>query len=97
MTRRDDRRERLRRLETLRVESPIDADVVLDAIGLYCPVPVMLTAEKIATMRPGEVLEVHADDRVVLLDMPAWCLSTGHTYLGSLEETEHWRLYVRRR
>lgn len=93
----DDRRERLRSLEGREMKKRIDADAVLDAIGLYCPVPIMRTAERIAGMRSGQILEVLADDRVVLLDMPAWCLSTGHAYVGFFEEPDHWRLYVRRR
>jgi len=92
-----ERAARLRRLETLRAPDGIAADGVLDAIGLYCPVPIIRTAERLGRMAPGQVLEVLADDRVVLVDMPAWSLSTGNEYLGFAEEPEHWRLYVRRR
>jgi len=93
----EDRAARLRSLETLRAPDGIAADAVVDAIGLYCPVPIIRTSERINRLAPGEVLEVLADDRVILIDMPAWCLSTGHAYLGYAEEPEHWRLYVRRR
>ena len=48
-------------------------------------------------MRGGQVIEVLSDDRVILIDMPAWCLSTGHEYLGFREDEEEWRLFVRKK
>ena len=71
-------------------------DVVLDAVGLYCPVPIIRTAEAIGRMRPGEVLKVLSDDRVILIDMPAWCRSTGQTYLGACQEGSEHHLFVRK-
>jgi TusA-related sulfurtransferase len=71
-------------------------DDTLDTVGLYCPVPILKTAERIRTLAAGQVLEVLSDDRVILLDMPAWCVSTGHVYLGFREESGEWRLFVRK-
>ena len=70
-------------------------DVVLDTIGLYCPIPIIRTAERIRSLTTGQVLEVLSDDRVILIDMPAWCRSTGHTWLGYASDETGWRLYVR--
>jgi TusA-related sulfurtransferase len=61
------------------------ADKTLDCVGLYCPMPIVKTAEKFKELKPGEVLEVVADDKGIKQDMPAWCKSTGHEFLG-LEE-----------
>jgi TusA-related sulfurtransferase len=72
------------------------ADVVLDTTGLFCPVPIIRTAERLGRMRAGEVLEVLSDDRVILIDMPAWCRATGHEYLGSREAEGAIRLRVRK-
>lgn len=72
------------------------ADAHLDTVGLYCPVPIIKTQARIRTMQAGEVLEIASDDRVILLDMPAWCRSTGHEYLGSREEAGEILLYVRK-
>jgi len=85
-----------RSLEALRAPGDLRGDVTLDTFGLYCPVPILKTADRIVGMEPGQVLEVLSDDRVILLDMPAWCLSTGHTYLGFREEPGEWRLFVRK-
>lgn len=57
----------------------------LDTVGLFCPVPILKTAEAMRRMQIGEVLHVVSDDRIILIDMPAWCGSHGH----NLVHTEH--------
>ncbi len=85
------------RLEGLRAPEGQTGDLRIDTVGLYCPIPILRTAEAIGELLPGQVLEVLSDDRVVLIDMPAWCLSTGHEYLGYHEAADGWRLFVRRK
>lgn len=87
----------IRRLESLQAPPGLRGDLVLDTIGLYCPIPIIRTAEKIRTLAAGQVIEVLSDDRVILIDMPAWCLSTDHTYLGFMPAETGWRLYVRKK
>lgn len=73
------------------------ADRVIDTTGLYCPVPIVRTGEAIRAMDAGDRLEVLSDDRVILVDMPAWCRSHGHLYEGAREvEPGVWRLRVRK-
>jgi tRNA 2-thiouridine synthesizing protein A len=86
-----------RGLEELRAPDEMQGDVVLDTVGLYCPVPIIRTNERIGDLQSGQVIEVLSDDRVILIDMPAWCRSVGHDYLGFREGTGEWRLFVRRR
>ncbi len=54
----------------------------IDCRGLYCPVPVIRTAEAIREMAEGEDLELLGDDPGILEDLPAWCRSTGHELLA---------------
>lgn len=56
-------------------------DLVYDARGLFCPIPIIRAAERIATMKAGEVLEVISDDPGIREDVHAWCVSTGHRLL----------------
>ena len=56
-----------------------------DARGLYCPVPILRTRDRLKDLSPGAILEVLADDPVVLTDMPLFCRSHGHVYLGHTE------------
>lgn len=83
--------------ESLEAPEGLRGDSILDTIGLYCPIPIIRTAERIRSLEPGQVLEVLSDDRVILIDMPAWCASTGHAYLGSAPQGAGWRLYVRKK
>ena len=72
------------------------ADQSLDCIGLYCPMPIVKTAEKIKELKAGEVLEVVADDKGIKQDMPAWCQATGHEFLGMEEESGEIKVYVQK-
>ena len=72
------------------------ADQSLDCVGLYCPLPIVKTAEKIKQLKTGEVLEVVADDKGIKMDMPAWCEATGHECLGIEEEGNEIKVYVKK-
>jgi len=71
-------------------------DQTLDCVGLYCPMPIFKTSEKIEELKPGEVLEVVADDKGIKMDMPAWCETTGHEFLGMEEEGGEIKVYVKK-
>jgi tRNA 2-thiouridine synthesizing protein A len=64
----------------------IPADVKLDTLGYFCPMPIILTSKKIKELSPGQVLEVISDDEGIKKDMPAWCETTGHHMVGMEEE-----------
>ncbi len=68
----------------------------LDCIGLYCPMPIVKTADGIKKLKTGEVLEVVADDKGIKMDMPAWCEATGHEFLGVEENDGQIRVYVKK-
>jgi tRNA 2-thiouridine synthesizing protein A len=72
------------------------ADKSLDCVGLYCPMPIVKTAEKMKELKKGEVLEIVADDRGIKQDMPAWCQATGNEFLGVEEGGGEIKVYVRK-
>lgn len=72
------------------------ADEVLDCVGLYCPMPIAHTARKLKEMKPGQVLEVQADDKGIKEDMPNWCKMTGNEFLGIEEDGGIYRVFVRK-
>jgi len=72
------------------------ADATLDCIGLYCPMPIAHTANKLKELEKGQVLEILADDPGIKEDMPAWCKTTGNELLGIEEEKGQYRIYVRK-
>ena len=74
----------------------IKADQTLDCVGLYCPMPIVKTAEKIKQMHQGEILEILADDKGVRQDIPAWCRTTGNEFLGLEEDSGQYKVYVKK-
>jgi tRNA 2-thiouridine synthesizing protein A len=72
------------------------ADATLDCTGLYCPMPIIETTDRIRELEIGQVLEVLADDKGIKTDMPAWCESTGNEFLGMEEEDGEYRVYIKK-
>lgn len=72
------------------------ADAILDTLGLYCPMPIVKTAEKIKDLKIGQVLEVISDDEGIKEDMPAWCKRTGNEFLRREEREGEYRVYVKK-
>lgn len=62
------------------------ANVVVDARGTFCPVPVIRTAEAARNLEAGSVIEVLSDDPAIEFDLPAWCKSMGHEIVSSIRE-----------
>jgi len=72
-------------------------DATIDCLGLYCPMPIIKTAEKITELAGGETLEVVSDDEGIVDDMPNWCKMTGHEFLGIETSEDEYRAYVRKK
>ncbi len=64
----------------------IQANTTLDAKGLACPMPLVRTKKAIEKLDPGEVIKVEATDKGSTADLKAWAESTGHQYLGTVED-----------
>lgn len=74
----------------------IKADVVLDAKGLACPMPIVKTKKGMNNLEAGQVLEVQATDKGSKADIKAWSESSGHQYLGTIEEGDVLKHYLRK-
>lgn len=64
----------------------LKANKILDAKGLACPMPIVKTKKAMNDLEAGHILEVQATDKGSKADIKAWAESTGHQYLGTLEE-----------
>jgi TusA-related sulfurtransferase len=73
------------------------ADQTLDTLGLFCPIPVILTSKRIKQMELDQVLEVLSDDVGIKKDMPAWCKSTGNELVDLLQEGSVFKCYIRKK
>ena len=74
----------------------IKHDQIVDAIGLACPMPIVRTKKAINELEPGKVLEVQATDKGSKADLKAWAESTGNQYLGTIEEGDVLKHYLRK-
>lgn len=75
----------------------IVSDQTLDTLGLFCPIPVILTSKKIKQMEIDQVLEVLSDDEGIKKDMPAWCKTTGNEFLDLIQEGKVFKVYIRKK
>ena len=69
-------------------------NIVLDARGLFCPVPIIKTSEALRSLGPGGIVEVISDDPAIEFDMPAWCESQGHKIESVTIERDVFRYLV---
>ncbi|NSX55810.1 sulfurtransferase TusA family protein [Parasulfitobacter algicola] len=58
----------------------------LDALGLLCPLPVLKIRKRLQSMAADAILRVQADDPAALIDIPHFCMETGHQLI---EQTDH--------
>ncbi|AZK44883.1 sulfurtransferase TusA family protein [Paenibacillus lentus] len=68
----------------------------LDCKGLSCPLPIVRTKKAMDEMDPGQVIEVQATDRGSVADIQGWAKNTGHHYLGTIEEDQVLKHYLRK-
>ena len=67
----------------------------LDCSGQLCPVPILMTEEKIEHLKSGEILEVLFTDPGAEPDLKAWCKAMHHEFMGIKKEKlkgEQWML-----
>ncbi|WLV24493.1 sulfurtransferase TusA family protein [Aciduricibacillus chroicocephali] len=74
----------------------IKSNVTLNAQGLACPMPIVKTKKAMTQLEGGQVLEVQATDKGSKADLKAWAESTGHQYLGTVEEGDILKHYLRK-
>jgi tRNA 2-thiouridine synthesizing protein A len=67
----------------------------LDARRLLCPMPVIKTQNKVATLSPGDEIEVICTDPGALSDIPAWARINGHEVINTIQEEDEIRITVR--
>ncbi|BCB03869.1 sulfurtransferase TusA family protein [Bacillus sp. KH172YL63] len=74
----------------------MNADKVLDAKGLACPMPIVKTRKAIKEIESGQILEVQTTDKGAKSDLTAWAKSTGHELVQSTEEADVFTFWIKK-
>ncbi|MQR93817.1 sulfurtransferase TusA family protein [Fictibacillus phosphorivorans] len=74
----------------------IKVDHVLDCKGLSCPLPIVRTKKAMDQLEAGQVIEVQATDKGSLADIQGWTRNTGNQYLGTKEDGDVLKHYLRK-
>lgn len=64
------------------------ADVILDVVGLNCPIPVMKASKRIKELAVGDVLLIRATDVGAEEDLGVFCETKGHAFLECRRDGE---------
>lgn len=73
------------------------ADIVLDATGLKCPLPVLKAAKALRSLPAGGVIEVLATDPGAEEDFQAFCRTGGHELIEQSRAGDALRFVIRKR
>jgi tRNA 2-thiouridine synthesizing protein A len=68
----------------------------VDARGTACPGPLLEAKKAIGTINTGEIMEVLSSDEGTKRDIPKWTQKKGHEYLGVIEESGYFKLYLKK-
>lgn len=72
------------------------ADVKIDCLGLFCPIPILKTREAMKTLRTGQVLEMTSDDPASDADVRSWSAKTGNELLEVDRDGSVYRFVIRK-
>lgn len=70
-------------------------DLLVDAKGLACPMPIVRTKKAIKDAEPRSVVEIQATDKGSTADLKAWAQKAGHGYIGTVEDGDILKHYLR--
>jgi tRNA 2-thiouridine synthesizing protein A len=76
---------------------PPEPQVIIDALGRKCPIPIIMLAEQIRDVPVGGVIAVLADDPAAYTDVPAWCQMKSHECVFRTDLPSGWSFGIRRR
>jgi TusA-related sulfurtransferase len=75
----------------------IEVESTVDAVGLFCPLPIVKLKLAIEKVGSNQVVELLADDPGVEQDVMAWCRETKNTLLSlSKNEEDVFVAYIKK-
>jgi TusA-related sulfurtransferase len=74
----------------------LTVDKSVDARGTSCPGPLLAAKKAIGQIEKGQIMEVLSADEGTKRDIPKWCTKKGYEYLGTVEESGYFKIYLRK-
>ena len=74
----------------------LTVDKTVDARGTACPGPLLEAKKAIGTIGSGDIMEVLSADEGTKRDIPKWANKKGHEYLGTVEESGYFKIYLKK-
>jgi TusA-related sulfurtransferase len=74
----------------------LEVNKSVDARGTACPGPLLEAKKAIGTIKSGDIMEVLSADEGTRVDIPKWCTKQGHEYLGTVEESGFFKIYMKK-
>lgn len=71
-------------------------DVEFDATELACPLPLLHTKKKLATLEKGKILKVLTKDKSSVIDFKAYASVSGHELLNYEEHSGIFCFYLKK-
>lgn len=68
----------------------------IDAVGLYCPMPIVKLKLGLEETNTNEIVELLSDDPGVEEDLVQWCYATGNTLLSVGKEKDIFTAYIKK-
>ncbi len=72
------------------------ADKVVDARGTACPGPLLAAKKAIGEISSGQIMEILSADEGTRRDIPKWATKKGHEYLGTVEDSGFFRIFMKK-
>lgn len=73
------------------------ADVVVDAKGLSCPMPIVRAKKAMDQLESGEIMKLETTDNGSVSDFQSWVKQTKHELLDHSEVDGIYTFYVKKR
>lgn len=70
---------------------------IVDARGTACPGPLLEAKKAVGTIGSGDIMEVLSADEGTKSDLPKWCTKQGHEYLGTIEVSGYFRVFMKKK
>jgi len=71
-------------------------NLLLDAKGLNCPLPILKARKALKDLPAGGILEVLATDPGSVADFQAFCNATGNELMESTQDKDVYRFVIKR-